>query len=212
MADEKTIITVKEALTNSKRRKFVESVDLTINLKDIDMSVPKNRIEDLISLPKGRGKPVKVCVFGSGEVAYKAKGVADLIIQPDEFEKLASDRKKLKKIADEHSFFIAEAPLMPTIGRLFGIVLGPRGKMPQPIPAGSDPRPLITSLKNTIKVRTKDRTTFHLPVGTKKMSPEDIAENIELVLKKITARLERGEQNIASVYLKTTMGSPIKLM
>ncbi|UCF07513.1 MAG: 50S ribosomal protein L1 [Thermoplasmata archaeon] len=212
MAEKKTIKAVSEALESSKQRNFKESVDLAVNLKDIDLSIPKNRIDDEILLPKGRGKPVKIAVFGTGELALKAKSSADLVISPEELEDLAEDKKKAKKLANEHSFFIAEAPLMPVIGKKLGVVLGPRGKMPKPIPPGADPTPVINNLRNTVRVRSKDRRTFHASIGTKDMTAEDLAENIDVVIKRVIGKLERGRMNIASVYIKTTMGESVRLM
>lgn len=212
MVEKKTLRVIKEALEASKQRNFKESVDLAINLKDIDLSIPKNRIDDEVLLPKGRGKTVKIAVFGSGELAVKAKGVADLVITPEELDDLAEDKKKAKKVANEHIFFIAEAPLMPTIGKKLGVVLGPRGKMPKPIPPSADPKPLIENLRKTVRLRSKDRRTFHTPVGTKDMSIEELAENVDVVVKRLLGKLERGKMNIASIYIKTTMGKSIKLM
>lgn len=212
MADKKTIKTVKNAIEASKERKFKESVELAVNLKDIDLSLPKNRIDEEIILPKGRGKLVKIGVFGSGELAVKAAKLADLVIPPEEIEDLAKDKKKARSVANNHDFFIAEAPLMPVIGRHLGVVLGPRGKMPKPVPPGSDPTGIINSLRDTVRVRTKDRRTFHTLVGTKDMSVEDLAENIDTVMKRILSRLERGKMNIYSAYIKTTMGKSVRLI
>lgn len=212
MAEKKTIKVVQEALESAKERKFSESVDLAVNLKDIDLSIPKNRVDDEILLPKGRGKPVKIAVFGSGELALKAKTAADLVISPEELDDLADDKKITKKLANEHSFFIAEAPLMPVIGKKLGIVLGPRGKMPKPIPPGADPIPIINNLRNTVRVRSKDRRTFHAPVGTRDMSAEDLAENVDVIIKRVIGKLERGRMNIASAYIKTTMGESVRLI
>lgn len=212
MAEKKTIKAVQEALGSAKQRNFPESVDLAVNLRDIDLSIPKNRVNDEILLPKGRGKTQKIAVFCSGEMALKAKESADLVISPGELDDLADDKKMVKKLANEHAFFIAEAPLMPVIGKKLGIVLGPRGKMPKPVPPGADPTPFITNLRNTVRVRSKDRRTFHAPVGTREMSAEDLAENVDVVMKRIIGKLERGKMNIASVYIKTTMGESVKLM
>jgi large subunit ribosomal protein L1 len=204
---EKTVVqAVKKALERAKKRNFRETVDVSINLKDVDLSVPKNRIQEDIILPYGRGRDVKICVIGGGELALKAKGIADRIITPEELAKLADDKKEAKKIASEFDYFIAEAPLMPTIGKRLGIVLAPRGKMPKPIPPGADPRPMIENLRKTVSVRSRDKRTFHAPVGTVDMPPEQIADNIEAILKRISSKLERGMMNIGSVYVKTTMG------
>jgi large subunit ribosomal protein L1 len=212
MADKQVIKAVEDALKQSKKRKFKESVEISINLKDIDLSIPKNRIDDEIILPKGRGKVLKIAVFGSGELAEKAKKSADLVIQPEEIENIAKDKREARKIVNAHDYFIAEAPLMPTIGKSLGVILGPRGKMPKPIPPQADPAPMITNLKKTIKIRSKERTTFHAPIGTRQMAVDDLVENIEAVLNRIESKLDRGRQNIASVFVKTTMGPAVRVI
>jgi large subunit ribosomal protein L1 len=208
----RTLDAVKKALDSATPRSFEESVELAINLKDVDMSNPKNRIEEDILLPHGRGKDVHVAVFASGELALKAKKVADLVIPPEDIEDLAADKRKARKMAMEMDFLIAEAPLMPVIGRTLGVVLGPRGKMPRPILPGADPAPLVESLRKTIRVRSRDRRTFHAPVGTRGMTPETIAENVDAVIRRIERRLERGRLNISSAYVKTTMGPAVRLI
>ncbi|MCX6652463.1 MAG: 50S ribosomal protein L1 [Methanomassiliicoccales archaeon] len=212
MVEKATLTAVKKALEKSKKRNFVETVDISINLKDIDLSVPKNRIQDDVVLPHGRGRQIKVCVIGGNEMVAKAKTVADRVLTADELGKIADDKKLAKKMAAEFDYFIAEATLMPTIGKRLGIVLAPRGKMPKPIQPGADPRPIIETLRKTVSVRSKDHKTFHAPVGTADMTPEQIAENIDSILKRLTTKLERGQMNIGSVYVKTTMGPSERVM
>jgi len=210
---EKAIVTaVKKALEHSPKRNFVQTVDLSINLKDVDLSIPKNRIQEDIVLPHGRGKPIKVCVIGSGEMLIKAKEVADRVVSVEELGTIADDKKQAKKMANEFEYFIAEAPLMPTIGKRLGIVLGPRGKMPKPIPPGADPKPMIDNLRKSVSIRSKDNMTFHTAVGTADMTPEDIADNIELIFKRIGLKLEKGTLNIRSAFVKTTMGPSEKVI
>ena len=84
--------------------------------------------------------------------------------------------------------------------------------MPRPIPPGSDPGPVINAVRNSVKVRSKDRRTFHATVGTREMSAEDLAANTNAILNRIIAKLERGPNNIHSVFVKTTMGPAIKIM
>ena len=197
---------MQKALESAKKRKFTETVELAINLKDVDLTIPKNRIQDDIILPNGRGKAVRICVIGGGELALKAKAVADLVITPDELGTIADSKKDAKKIANSTDYFIAEAPLMAVVGKRLGTVLGPRGKMPKPIPPGADPTGMIENLRKSVSIRTKDRITFHVPVGTADMDPERIAENIDAIIKRVETRLEKGRMNIASSYVKTTMG------
>lgn len=212
MVDQNLIEVMKKLQTESKKRNFVESVELAVNLKDIDLTNPKNRIQEEIMLPHGRGRQVKVGLFGGSEMAMKAKGVADIIIQPEEIEEIAKDKAKAKKFARTNDYFVAEAPLMPTIGKRLGIILAPRGKMPKPIPPGSDPKVAIDKLRVSVSVRTRDKKTFHLAIGTKDMPPEQLAENLDAVIKRLTTRLERGKMNIRSAYVKTTMGPSYKVI
>ncbi len=203
---------VQKALDSAKKRNFTETVELAINLKDVDLSIPKNRITDDIILPNGRGRAVKICVIGGGELALKAKDVADVVITPDELQTIADDKKQAKKLANSTDYFIAEAPLMAVVGKRLGTVLGPRGKMPKPIAPGVDPTAMIDGLRRTVSVRTKDRMTFHAPVGTVEMTAEQLADNIETILKRVELKLEKGRMNIASSYIKTTMGPSERLI
>jgi len=214
MPDRSAVEVVTEALskaTERKERKFSETVELSVNLKDLDLTVPKNRLEDEVPLPKGRGRTVKVAVFGSPELCQKMRGVADLVVPANELDEFAKDKKNVKKVVSDVDFFLAEATLMPTIGKRLGVVLGPRGKMPRPVPPGSDPTNLVNALKRSIRIRSKGNRTFHAPVGTRGMKPEEIALNVDAVLARIVGKLERGRTNIESVYVKTTMGPAVRL-
>ena len=212
MAEKPTVMAVQKALDSAKKRNFTETVELAINLKDVDLSLPKNRIADDIVLPNGRGRAVRICVIGGGELVQKAKDVADVTITADELQTIADDKKQAKKLANSIDYFIAEAPMMAVVGKRLGTVLGPRGKMPKPIPPGADPTGMINGLRNTVSIRTKDRITFHAPVGTVEMTPEQIADNIEAILKRVELKLEKGRMNIASSYIKTTMGPSERLI
>ncbi len=210
--DESTVASkVEEAMEKAPERKFTESLEIAINLRDIDMSVPTNRINEEVVLPRGRGKKLKVAVIGSGEMVLKAKGVADVVIEPDEIENIADDRRGARKLVKSMDFFVAEAPLMPTIGKRLGVFLGPKGKMPRPLPPGADPSGLVDILRRTVRVRTRDKTTIHVAVGTTKMAPADVAINVMEILRRVESKTPRGPGNIASVYVKTTMGPSVKV-
>ena len=134
------------------------------------------------------------------------------MIQPQEIEEYATNKRKARGLAQACDFFIAEAPLMPVIGKRLGVVLGPRGKMPRPVPPTADPTNLITAMRNTVRVRSRDKPTFHAALGTRDMPPEDLAENLDAVMRRLVGKLERGRFNIRSAYLKTTMGPAVKYL
>lgn len=214
MADAKLVELVQNALDESKKldRKFKQNIDLVINLKNVKLEEAKNRIDEEIILPHGRGKESKIAIFASGELALKAKGKVDFIIKPEEIEDLAKDKKKFKKITDEYDFFIAEAPLMPTIGKTLGVVLGPRGKMPKPVPPHIDITGIVKNLRQTIRIRSKANKTFHAIAGKEEMKKEQIAENIDTIIKRLESKLERGRMNIRSIHVKTTMGPSVRII
>ncbi len=211
MADRSALDAVTEAISKSPERGFGETVELSINLKDLDLTVPKNRLEDEVALPNGRGRAVTVAILASPEMCQKVKGAADLTVTPAQFDEVFKDKKATKKVVDRVDFFLAEAPLMPTVGKRLGVVLGPRGKMPRPVPPGTDPSNLINALKRSVRIRSKGNRTFHAPVGARAMPPAQIAQNVDTVLQRIVAKLERGRSNIDSVYVKTTMGPAVRL-
>ncbi len=101
---------------------------------------------------------------------------------------------------------------MPTIGKSLGTVLGPRGKMPKPVPPNADVSGMVNNLRKTVKVRSKSTKTFHTIAGNADMPKEQIAENIDAIVKRIEGILERGRLNIGSVYIKTTMGPSQRLI
>jgi len=214
MADKQIIEAVKKLKESSKEkeRKFTQTVDLVVNLKNIDLNIPKNRIDEDIKLPKGRGSKAKIGLFASGELAEKSKDLVDFLIKPEEIDDYADDKKAFKKIAENHDFFIAEAPLMPTIGKTLGTILGPRGKMPKPVPPAADLTGMVDNLRDTVKVRSKTNTTFHTVVGNEEMTDEDIADNIQAIMKRLEGTLERGKMNIRSAFIKSTMSPSQKIM
>ncbi len=204
---------VNAAIEKAPKRKFSESVDITINLKNIDMAQPKNRIDETILLPHGTGKKVGIAVLGKGDITTQAKEAGvDLIIGPEEIERLGGEPREARGVASAYRFFLAETGVMPLVGRWLGPRLGPRGRMPLPIASGTDIRPIVERLRNSVKIRTKDKKLFHVKVGTTEMPPEQIAENIDAVMKRVEAVLEQGPMNIRSVFVKTTMGPAERLV
>lgn len=198
---------VKKAKEDSKPRNFTQSVDVVINIKDLDVKKPENRIDEEVFLPQGRGKNVRIAFIADGELALQAKNAgADLVITRSELEELGKERKEAKRMANQYNFFVAQADLMPLVGRFLGPVLGPRKKMPKPVPANAKPDPIIDRLKNTVNIRIKNQPVIQALVGTQDMDDEQIAENIETVLVVLDRNLEKGRSQIKSMYIKTSMG------
>jgi large subunit ribosomal protein L1 len=202
---------VTRALEDAPERNFRETVDLAINLRDLDLNDPNNRVDESIVLPSGTGQETRIVVFATGETALRAEDVADEVLSPDELEDLGDDTDAAKDLADETDFFVAEANMMQDIGRYLGTVLGPRGKMPTPLQPDDDVVETVDRMKNTVQLRSRDRRTFHTRVGAQDMTADEISSNIGVIIRRLEANLEKGPLNIDGIYVKTTMGPSVEV-
>jgi len=194
---------IEKAREASPERKFEQSFDLAINLRELDMNRPDNRVNIRFQLPNGIGAR-KVLVFASGDLALRARRAgADEVVEPAELDQLAS--------LAPYDSFVAEAPMMPTVGRVAGPILGPRGKMPTPVPPQAPIDDILERERRTIVLRSRDKAFVHCIVGKEGMSDDEVAQNIETVVRNLTGATKRGFANIKTMYLKLTMGDSVKL-
>ncbi len=204
---------VKEAKEQAKPRNFTQSIDVIINIKDLDVRKPENRFSEEVALPNGRGKEVKIGVIADGELALAAKNAGvDVVISKEDLQEFGKDIKAAKKVVNSVDSFIAQADMMPLVGRFLGRILGPRNKMPKPVPASARIEPLLERVQSTIKVGVKQQPSIQILVGTQDMDDEKLAENIEAVLAVLDRNLEKGRNQIKSMYIKATMGSVVRVI
>lgn len=212
--NQKAILNALEVMKEkTKKKNFTQSIELILNLKDIDMKAPESRIREVVELPYSLpGKANKICIIASGELALKAKKEkVDLVIEKGELEAIGGQKKQKRKIANEYDFFIAEASLMASVGRIFGAFLGPKGKMPVPITPTVDVTNIIKKYRKTIIIRLRNQPVIHCRIGNEKMKTVEVVENILTVLRVLESKLKRGIKNIKSIYVKSTMGIPVKI-
>ncbi|MFB6162555.1 MAG: 50S ribosomal protein L1 [Halococcoides sp.] len=211
MADQDIENAVSAALESAPDRNFRETVDLAVNLRDVDLDDPSNRIDESVVLPQGTGQETAIAVFAEGETALQAEEAADEVLDSDELADLGDDDDRAKDLADRIDFFLAEESMMQDIGRYLGTVLGPRGKMPDPVGPDDDVVEVIERMRNSVQLRSGDRRTFHTRVGAEDMAAEEIADNIDVIIRRLQADLEKGPQNLDAVYVKTTMGPAVEV-
>jgi len=203
---------VEEMKKNSPKKKFKQAIELVIRLKDIDLKKQESKISETIVLPNPLEKPVKVCFIATGDLAVRAKkGGADLVLGRDELDALGREKKEARKVAREYDQFVSEAPLMPLVGKTLGPVLGPRGKMPVPVPPNVVVEDVLARQRRTVRVRVRDQPVIQCRVGTEDMASDKIVDNVQAVVTAIEGKLERGLGNVGSIIVKATMGSPIKV-
>ena len=201
---EEILEAIKKLREVSKKRNFVQTVDLIINLQYLDVRRPENRINEVLELPHGTGKEVRIVVFSDS-----LKDLDVPIITSAEIEKIASNKREAKKLARNTDFFLAEPSLMPVIGKHLGRYLAPRGKMPKVI--SGEVEKMIESLRKSVRLRIKDSPVIQCKVGSEDMEDEKIAENIEVVLRFLAEKLPKGKNNIKNVLVKMTMSKPVKV-
>jgi large subunit ribosomal protein L1 len=202
---------VKEAIEGSPRRNFKQSVDLTVVLKDVDLKSPQGRIREIVFLPHPPRKKVTICVAADGEMAVKAKELADRVLTREDIQALMGNRKAAKKIAEACDWVLVKTDLMPLVGRTLAPALGPRGKVPVPVPPNADIRAFIERYRSAVMLRVKDQPQVMCRVGTEDMDVGEIVENIYKVLGTLEHKLPNPRNNIARIIVKTTMGPPVEV-
>jgi large subunit ribosomal protein L1 len=208
--------TLEQLRKDEVKRKFSQSVDLIVNLKDLDLKKPEHQVDLFISLPNARGKKVKTCAIVGGELAATAKENCDLVVPNDQFPRYAGNKKEIKKLANNYDFFIAQANIMPEIAKIFGGVLGPRKKMPNPkagcvVPPTANLKILVDKLQKTIRLQAKTEYSIKCSLGLETMTNEQLSDNLMMVYNTLVGALPSEKNNIKSMMLKFTMGKPVKL-
>ena len=200
---------VKEAKSGSKERKFTQAIELIVNFKDID--VKKGfALNEVVQLPK-TNSPATVCVMATGDMGTKAKAAnADSVIGTEELDKFAANKRESRKFINKYDFFLADTQVMPVVGKTLGQLLGPRGKMPTPVPFNADIVAFLARFRTSIKVRTRASLSVSCKIGDVTMDDSDLAINAHTVLAAIEKKLPNGEKNIKKIMIKTTMGKPVK--
>ena len=211
---EKIIKALEKAKSNSKPRKFTQSWEIAINLRDMDLKKPENRVTLYVTLPNGRGKPAKIGAFVGEALHLQAKELCDLVIHEKEFENYQP--REMRKIARQIDFFIAQADLMPKIAKYFGKYLAGKGKMPDPkyggvLPPNANLKPIVEKLKKTVRLIAKKQPVIHSVIGSEDMELEKVAENGEYLINELIKALPRGKENIRSVWVKLSMGPAVRV-
>jgi large subunit ribosomal protein L1 len=195
----------------SKERKFPESVEAILTFKEVDPKKTDLNINETIYLPHPGSHRSTICFIGSGDLLLRAKNAGvDGTLEPSQLENFAGNKKEAKKLARQYDFFLADTALMPRIGRILGTSLGPKGKIPMPVPPNTPIEALITKTRTAVRVRSRASLGVASKVGDRKQSDLEVADNILAMVQAVQRKLPNGERNIRSVIVKTTMGKPVK--
>jgi large subunit ribosomal protein L1 len=202
---------VKKGKEQSKERKFPQTLEVVLTLKDLDPKKADLNINETVYLPHPMATPAKVCFIGSGDLAVRAKNAkADAVIDPSQLENYAGSKKEAKKLARAYDFFLADTALMPRIGKILGQFMGPKGKLPTPVPPNAPVESMIQRMRTAIRVRSRGSLGVMAKAGDASLSEANLAENILAVVQAVQKKLPNGDRNIKTIMVKTTMGKPAK--
>ena len=201
---------IKEAKATDKDRKFKQALELIIVFKDIDVKKGFS-INETIQLPKQTSTPATVCVMASGDMGLKAKEAkADKVIDTGDLDKLGANKRESRKFINKYDFFLSDTKLMPTVGKVLGQLLGPRGKMPTPVPFDAPIGSFLERFRSSIRVKVKSSLSTSCKIGDETMEDTDLAANAHAVISAVEKKLPNGDRNIKRILVKTTMGKVIK--
>ena len=192
---------------SGNERKFVQTVDLIINLRDFD--VKKTSLNILVNLPH-KLEAKRIAAF-----LEKKSPVVDTITK-EEFEDF-KDKKKMKRLVKEYDFFMASARLMPIVATTFGRILGPTGKMPSPqlgVLMKEDEntiKELMKKIDTVTKVRAKE-PSIKIAIGKQSNKDEELAENAMAIYNDVYKNLPKQKENLKNVLIKFTMSKPVKVV
>lgn len=201
----------KKGKDQSKETKFPQSVEVIITLKEVDPKKTDLNINDIVYLPHPTSKQARICFIGSGDLAVRAKNAkANLVIDPSQLENYGGSKRDAKKLARSYDFFLADTALMPRIGKVLGQALGPKGKIPTPVPPNAQVEAMINRMRTAIRVRSRGSLGIMAKVGDSKLTEPQLAENIVAIVNTISKKLPNGDKNVKTIMVKTTMGKPAK--
>lgn len=204
---------------NPRERKFNESLDIIINFRDLDIKNPANKLAHEFLLPNPIRDKLNICIISDGDQLVEVKKKGYDYADKETLNDLSKKENKAKKqFVKKYDAFVVSAPLMRMVAKILGRFLGQSGKMPKPQPKGYGiikPNESIDTVednfKRRVQIQTKRAPITQTVFGKKKMDKEKNFENLKALLNFIEGHLPNGQGNIKSIYLKTSMGKPVRV-
>lgn len=206
---EEAIKKVKE-LSLATPRKFVESIDMAINL-GIDAKQTDQTVKGSILLPHGSGKKVKVVVFTGNDEQKSLALEAGAV-----FAGLEDLLAKIEAGFVDFDVAIATPDVMPKISKI-ARKLGPRGLMPSPKngTVTNDLKKAISeSLKGKVDFKNDKGATVHCLIGKVSFDEKALLENAQAILKAVRDSKPESSKGkfIKGFYLNSTMGPSVQVI
>lgn len=201
---------IQNALQERKKRKFVESIDFQVMLRDYDPEKDK-RFNSTTTLSYPCKSKLKICLIGT---MHHTEQTGDLNIEAvslDDLKKFNKEAKLIKKWARQFDVLLVSESLSRNVTKLIGRYVTQIGKLPVPIGENEKVADKVEELMRTVRFRTKKFPWLAQSVGIDSLEEEELRQNITKSINFLVSLLPKGWQNIKSIHIKTTMGKPQKL-
>lgn len=196
--------------SKEKKRKFVETVELQIGLKDYDTQRDK-RFSGTVRLPNVPRPRMRVCIMGDAVHCEQAKELGIDFMDVEAMKKLNKNKVLVKKLARKYDAFIASQVLIPQIPRLLGPGLNKAGKFPALVTHADKLEDKIQEIKSSIKFQLKKVLCLGVAVGNVEMNEEQLRVNLSLAINFLVSLLKKNWNNVKSLHIKSTMGKPQRI-
>jgi len=203
-------VVIKGNKVKGKKRKFDESIELQIALKNYDPQRDK-RFSGTFRLPVIPKVNSSVCVLGNAKHCEKADQVGVDKMTVDDLKKFNKNKKLIKKFAKKYDNFLASGSLIKQIPRILGPGLTKANKFPTLLDENENLQEKIDTVKATIKFQMKKVLCMSLAVANVTMNPQEILLNIQLAVNFLVSLLKKNWQNIKVLYIKSTMGPAFQI-
>ncbi|KZC11346.1 60S ribosomal protein L10a [Dufourea novaeangliae] len=201
-----TVITTSQ----EKKRKFLETVELQIGLKNYDPQKDK-RFSGTVKLKNIPRPKMQVCVLGDQQHCDEAKANNIPYMDAEALKKLNKNKKLVKKLAKKYDAFLASESLIKQIPRILGPGLNKAGKFPGLLSHQESMVGKIDEVKATIKFQMKKVLCLSVAVGHVGMTPDELVQNVHLSINFLVSLLKKHWQNVRSLHIKSSMGPPQRL-
>ncbi|KAG6766892.1 hypothetical protein POTOM_028069 [Populus tomentosa] len=213
--------TIREAVTtiktgvNEKPRKFVQTIELQIGLKNYDPQKDK-RFSGSVKLPHIPRPKMKVCMLGDAQHVEEATSIGLQWMDVEALKKLNKNKKLVKKLSKQYHAFLASESVIKQIPRLLGPGLNKAGKFikrkfPTLVTHQESLESKVNEIKATVKFQLKKVLCMGVAVGNCDMEDKQIFQNVQMSVNFLVSLLKKNWQNVKSLHLKSTMGTPVRL-
>lgn len=206
----KESITIIQEKAKEKPRKFVETIELQIGLKDYDTQRDK-RFSGTVKLPQVPRPRMKICVLGDAVHCEGAQKLDMPFKSVDDLKKLNKNKKMVKKLAQQFDAFMASQALIPQIPRLLGPGLNKAGKFPTMITGSDSIEEKANEIRSNVKFQLKKVLCLGVACAHVGMTSDEIRHNTLMSINFMVSLLKKNWNNVKSLTLKSTMGPPQRI-